>query len=463
MKENRFRHTIFGFAITGLLAFLVGFLYHVVAFASPTPLPVHISQVLGGTSGGGAAEADDASVKPLEVFWKTYTLVRQRYRLVGVPGWDDDNLIYAGLDGLLRSLGDPYTRFLDPKAYKQMIEQNQGQFQGIGAYLQQSRDQRHILLAPIPNGPAAAAGLKRGDILLKINGTNAVGMDIDKAKNLIRGPAGTTVELTVGRRQDPSRPEGADNPMKTVKIVVERAVIKPDEVKFSAGPPAGHEKETEIGYIRLHQFNEDTENQLDRALVQLGKKRVKGIVLDLRGNPGGLLDVAIGVASRFLEEGPVVFIQEAGGNRRAYNANRRQFNGEHRKYLPANTPVVVLVNRDSASASEIVAGCLKDHKIAKLVGETTFGKGLVQTIIPLEADGNRGALKITTAKYFTPNGTDINHKGIEPDYKVVARGPDEDPFAAETTKEDPQLDRAVEVIRKQIQGGAAALAEGAKH
>lgn len=458
MRESGFRQTVFGLVITGLLAFLVGFLYHVVAFASPSPLPMGVSQVLGKGSDGGGNKSEGSSVKPLEVFWETYTLVQQRYRLVDVPGWDENNLLYAGLDGLLRSLGDPYTRFLDPKAYKQMMEQNQGQFQGIGAYLQQSRDRQHILLAPIPNGPAAHAGLKRGDVLLRINGTSAVGMDIDKAKNLIRGPAGTTVELTVGRRPDISKPEGPKNLAKPVKLTVERAVIKPDEIKYSAGPPSGHEKEEDIGYVRLQQFNEDTENQLDSALIQLGKKKVKGIVLDLRGNPGGLLDVAIGVASRFIEDGPIVHIQESGGNRRAYNANRRQFNGEHRKHLPAGTPVVVLVNRDSASASEIVAGALKDRGIAKLIGETTFGKGLVQTIIPLESDGNRGALKITTAKYFTPNGTDINHKGIEPDYKVVAQTPDQDPFQAETNADDPQLHRAVQVLRKQIQGGDAAVA-----
>ena len=187
MRRSGTRQIVAGFVATGLLAFLVGFLYHVVVFASPSPVPSGLTQALGATP--AQDEKNGPDVKPLEVFWETYTLVRQRYRLAEAPGWKDENLLYAGLDGLLRSLGDPYTRFLDPKAYRQMMEQNQGQFQGIGAYLQQSRDRRHILLAPIPNGPAAKAGLKRGDVLLKINGTNAVGMDIDRAKNLIRGPA----------------------------------------------------------------------------------------------------------------------------------------------------------------------------------------------------------------------------------------------------------------------------------
>ncbi len=453
MRRRNLYLGLLAFAFTGLLSFLVGFVYSVVdsVAADPQSSPYRVSDSPDAASIIKNDEPAGSGVKPLEMFWESYTLVRQRFRLSGTSDFKDEKLLYAGLDGMLRSLGDPYTRFLDPTAYKQMVEQNTGQFQGIGAYLKTAKDRKHIILAPISDGPASKAGLKRNDVLLKINDTNAVGMDIEKAKNLIRGDMGTTVKLTIGRLADASKPEGSANPMKQLQISVVRDVIKPDEVQFKAGPPSGHEKETDIGYVLLQQFSEDSENQIDHALTELTKRKVKGIVLDLRDNPGGLLDVAVGIASRFIEDGPIVFIQEAGGNRRALKA-------ETRKYSRLNRPVVVLVNRFSASASEILSGAMHDKGVAKLVGETTFGKGLVQTIIPLDNDGSAGALKITTAKYFTPNGTDINRKGIKPDYEVAAGegAGNHDPFAeGSKNAQDPQLNRAIAVLREQIAGGGA--------
>ncbi len=459
MRRSNLGVTTLAAILIGLLSFLCGFTYHVVAAADTAPVPFRMSEALAAPGGGAAGQgATNASVKPLEMFHQTYELVRQRYRLAKDPSWDDANLLYAGLDGLLRSLGDPYTLFLTPRAYREMLEQNQGHFHGIGAYLQATPDRRRILLAPITGGPAARAGLKRGDILLKISTpkgpVSAVGLDVEKAKNLIRGPAGTTVKLTVGRLADPSKPEGAGNPMKTVELTVERDVIRTDGLRYSIGPPNGHEGERDIGYIQLEgTFSDETEGQLDQALAEMSKKKVKGIILDLRDNPGGLLEVAIGVCSRFIPEGPVVFIQESGGARMARNAVRSKY------FAQREGPMVVLVNKQSASASEIVAGALRDKGVAKLVGETTFGKGLVQTIIPLESDGSAGALKITTAKYFTPNGTDINHTGIEPDVKVTGERPDSDPFKAPDPKaKDEQLNRAIQVLRQEIRTHDAKVA-----
>lgn len=458
MRRRSVNLVVLAGVAVGLLSFLFGFTYRVVDAAEPSASPFPLGEATQAAVPDSEGERARGPVKPVEMFWETYELVRKRYRLAQDPKWDDANLLYAGLDGLLRSVGDPYTLFLTPRAYREMVEQNQGHFFGIGAYLQAAPDGRHILLAPIPGQPAARAGLKRGDILLKIGtgkgAVNAVGMDVEKAKNLIRGPAGTTVELTVGRLADPSKPQGPGNPMKTVRLVVERDVIRTDGLRFRVGPPNGHEKETDIGYIQLEgTFSDETEGQLDRALAEMAKKNVKGIILDLRDNPGGLLEVAIGVCSRFIPGGPVVYIQEAGGNRVARNAIRSRY------FEQFKGPMVVLVNRYSASASEIVAGALHDRGVATLVGEKTFGKGLVQTIIPLDGDGSLGALKITTARYFTPNGTDINHKGIEPDVKVVGERPDSNPFKAPDPKaQDVQLSRAVQVLRKEIRTHGASVA-----
>ncbi|MDH7567966.1 MAG: S41 family peptidase [Armatimonadota bacterium] len=448
---------LLAFAAAGLVAFLVGFVYNVVAAAAGDAVAAAEATAQRSES-TAQTEKPAVRVQPLELFHETYDLVRRHYRLAGTEQWTnadrDRKLLFAALDGMLRSLGDPYTRFLDPDAYKEMLEQNKGSFFGIGAFLKLALDGKHILLAPIPNGPAAQAGLKVGDILLKINDLDAVGMSVEKARDLIRGPEGTKVELTVGRLADNAKPIGEGNPMKQVKIVVERAVIKPEEIQYQAGPPAGHEKDTDIGYIALKQFNEDTENQLDAALSALVKKNVKGLIVDLRGNPGGLLESAVAVASRFLDGKPVVIIQESGGQRQTRNADRG-------RYRRLNRPIVVLVNKGSASASEIVAGALRDHGAATLVGETTFGKGMVQTIIPVDADGSTGALKVTTAKYLTPNGTDINHKGIHPDVEVKGTVAENDPFAAvQTPQTDAQLDKAIEVLREQMAGKDTRVAAG---
>lgn len=460
-KRNR-RLTILVCILCGLLAFLTGFTYHIVAAGPESPQrPVRVVQAQGSQNipEDQASQNERNAVQPLEMFNAVYQLVRQHYRLADTDQWKnekrDEKLLFAALDGMLRSLRDPYTHFLDPAEYKYMLEQNQGHFDGIGAYLKPALDGKHILLGPIVGGPAARAGLKLGDVLLKINDVDAVGMTIEKAKDLIRGPAGTTVTLTVGRAADNAKPFGPENPLKPVKITIERAQIKTDPMEYRAGPPNGHEKEEDIGYILLKQFQSESGEDLDRALAALDKKKVKGIILDLRNNPGGLLESAIEVASRFLEGGPVVIIQESGGQRSTRNADRSRY---HR---PTH-PMVVLVNRNSASASEIVAGALRDRGVAKIVGETTFGKGLVQTIIPLE-EGAAGALKITTQRYFTPKGMDVNQKGIKPDVEVQGPEAQEESWPADVygprSIKDPQLDKAVQVLREQIEGGAHIAAD----
>ncbi|MBI3945476.1 MAG: S41 family peptidase [Armatimonadetes bacterium] len=466
MTKRKLHLTVLACVAAGLLAFLTGFTYSIVAAAGARfpAAPVQVTQQDPGASAEPAPKTPEpgrAQVQPLEMFDAVYQLVHEHFRLAGTDQWEkgkrDQALFHAGLDGMLRSLKDPYTYFLSPDDYKYMLEQNQGHFDGIGAYLQRALDGKHILLGPIVGGPAARAGLKLGDVLLKINNVDAVGMAVDKAKDLIRGPAGTPVTLTVGRAPDSSKPFGPENPLKPVKIVVERAQIKTDELEYRVGPPNGHEKEDDVGYILLKQFQMETGEDLDRALSAFSKRKVKGIVLDLRNNPGGLLDSAIDVASRFIEGGAVVIIQESGGQRNARNADRG-------RYQRPSRPLVVLVNGSSASASEIVAGALHDHGVAKIVGETTFGKGLVQTIVPLE-DGAAGALKITTQRYFTPKGTDVNHKGIKPDVEVEGAGSQDDNWPADVhgprSVKDPQLDRALEILREQI-GGGTHVAAGKK-
>ena len=327
-------------------------------------------------------------------------------------------ITYSAIRGMLHALGDPFTRFLDPDSYKQMREENEGNFTGIGAQLETNKKGRIFIKEPLPDSPAILAGVKSNDVILAVDGKIIKDLDVNEVVKLIRGPEGTKVKLTLER---PGK-------TKPIVITIVRKLVQFQMVRYKM-----LDDKNKIGYVRLYQFNEQSDIQFDKALAQLEKKNMKGLVFDLRGNPGGLLQIAVEIGSRFIESGPVVIIQERGGQKNPLYVEEDKHN--HKRY-----PLVVLVDKSSASASEIVSGAIKDDGVGTLVGTTTFGKGRVQTIIPM-ADGS--AVAITTAKYLTPKGIDIHKKGIKPDVEIEAN----DNFDPNDPSTDVQLSKGIQVLK----------------
>lgn len=342
------------------------------------------------------------------LFWDTWKLIEDNY--VKQPVGETD-LLYGALAGSVASLGDPHSVFFDPKTTQDFTEELKGSFEGIGAEIAIKKDKLTVV-APLPDSPAEKAGIKAGDRVLAINGEDTAGMSLDYAVNKIRGPKGTEVNLTISR-------DGLEK-VKEIKIV--RETIKIQSVKWEM-------TKNNIAHIELRYFNEDTSGDFSKAVLEIVAKNPKGIILDLRNNPGGFLDTAISVASEWVEEGVVVYEKSSDGHLKENKANgRARFK---------DFPTVVLINQGSASGSEIVAGALKDHKLATLVGEKSFGKGSVQSLFPLE-DGS--SIKLTVALWLTPNQNQIDGQGIEPDVNVKLT--DED-F---NQNKDPQLDKAIEIL-----------------
>ena len=363
-------------------------------------------------------ESDDAKLPPVETYWSVLTYLDANY--FGKKP-DPKQLTYAAIRGMLGSLGDRYTRFLDPKEYKEMQQENRGDFEGIGAVLD-TKDGRVFIKNPTEDSPAERARLQPGDIILKVDGKLIQGLEIIEVRNRIRGPRGTKVKLTIKREGVPQ----------LLEFEIERAVIPFKIVEWKMEDEAN-----KVGYIALRQFNEQSDQQLDKALTKLERLGMRGLVLDLRMNPGGLLDVAVDVGSRFIRDGDIVIIQDKGGQRSSRRATPSKYN--HRV-----SPLAVLIDQSSASASEIVAGAIRDHKAGTLVGVDSFGKGLVQTILNLEGGA---AVSITTAKFFTPSGRDVSKEKIHPD--VVVEPTDNDL----KNKKDVQLERAVQILKERL--GAA--------
>ncbi len=361
---------------------------------------------------------DEVSARPLPLI-DTYSTVMQRIQAdyYGKKP-TEQRLTYAAIRGMLHGLGDPFTRFMDPEDYKKMREENEGNFSGIGAQLDTNKDGEVYIREPLPDTPAIKAGVQANDVITAVNGKQIKGMEIEDVVKLIRGKEGTTVKLTF------KRPGVA----KPITKAITRKIVPFQMVRSRM-----LDKKNGIGYIRLLQFNVKSDEQFDKALTELEAQRLKALVFDLRGNPGGLLESAVEIGSRFIESGPVVIIQERGGQKIPRYVEEDKHN--HKRY-----PLVVLVDKSSASASEIVSGAIKDDGMGTLVGTTTFGKGRVQTIMPLE-DGS--AVAITTAKYLTPSGTDIHKKGIEPDVRVEST----ENFDPNDPATDVQLKKAVDVLK----------------
>ena len=330
----------------------------------------------------------------LRTFSDVIDLVKRNY----VEEVKDKDIVYAAIKGILESL-DPHSSFLPPDMYKEMQTDTKGEFGGIGIEIT-LKDGFPTVITPIEDTPAFKAGMKAGDHIVKIDGKNTKNMSLMDVVKLIRGPKGKAVTLTVAR-------EGTQG-LKEYTVVRDTITVK--SVKFRM-------LSDDYGYIRLAQFQEKTSKDLDNALKELEKdnkgKPLKGLVLDLRNDPGGLLEQAVEVSDKFLSEGLIVSIEGRAGKRGA-DENKMKFYAQ-KKGVKYAGPMVVLVNEGSASASVIVAGALQDYKRAVIVGTKSFGKGSVQTIFPL---GDGSAVRLTTAKYYTPKGRSIQSEGIVPDITV---------------------------------------------
>jgi len=337
-----------------------------------------------------SASEREKTYRELELFADALAIVQTQY----VEHKSPQELIYGALRGLLASL-DPYSQFMDPDEYKELIIDTRGKFGGLGIEIS-VRDGLLTVISPLADTPAWRAGIKAGDIIVKINGEITKGITLTEAVKKLRGKPGTQVNITVLR-------EGAP---KMLNFNITREMIKVKDIKKSALI------EGKIGYVSISEFRENTASELDKTLADLTKKGMQALVLDLRNNPGGLLMSAVEVTSRFIPTGElIVYTKSAEGKIVKYNSLNS-------KVKIINVPMVVLVNNGSASGSEILAGCLQDYKRAVIMGIKTFGKASVQSVVPL-SDGS--ALRVTTAKYYTPQGRLIHQKGIQPDISVEER------------------------------------------
>jgi carboxyl-terminal processing protease len=349
---------------------------------------------IGLGSSAKAAAAD--TYRQLNLFGDVFERVRADY----VEKPDDTKLIEYAINGMLAGL-DPHSSYMEPKAFRDMQVQTRGEFGGLGIEVTME-DGLIKVVAPIDDTPAAKAGVMANDVITKLNDEQVQGLTLNQAVEKMRGPVNTKIKLTIMRKGQP-------NP---IEVSITRDIIRVRAVRSRV--------EDDIGYIRISQFNEQTTENLKKALIDLQNQipadKLKGFVVDLRNNPGGLLDQAISVSNAFLDRGEIV-------STRGRNAEETQRFSARAGDLTKGKQVIVLINGGSASASEIVAGALQDHKRATLLGTRSFGKGSVQTIIPLGA-GN-GALRLTTARYFTPSGKSIQAKGITPDIEVLQDVPEE--------------------------------------
>lgn len=346
-----------------------------------------------------------------KLFWDTWDLVTKEY--VDKKAIDPQKMYYGAIQGMVAAVGDPYTVFLPPEAQKSTKEELGGSFEGVGIQLGFNKDKRLVVIAPLKDTPAEKAGVRAGDLILKINEKDTTGLSLPEAVTLIRGKKGTKVALQIYH-------EGEEKP---TDVSLQRDMIVVKSVEFSSKTTPGGKN---VAYIKLSRFGERTFTEWSEAVSGALASSADGVLLDLRNNPGGFLDGAVFIGSEFIDKGDVVMQENAKGEKQGYKVNRAG------KLL--KLPLVVLINKGSASASEIVAGAIQDNKRGKLVGEQSFGKGTIQE--SQELPGGTG-IHITTAKWLTPDGNWIHNKGLTPDIKVE--------LGKDQTK-DEQLDKALQAF-----------------
>ena len=330
---------------------------------------------------------------------------------------DIDRLFEGLYTGFVYGVGDPYTTYLSRSRFQRYIENIEGSFSGVGLVVTPDPERNQVtVLSPIEGSPAGEAGIRAQDVITHVDGVAVTGDMLDAAISMMRGPAGTEVNLTIYRRSSEE----------TFDVAVIRRTIDVPSV-------FDRMLEDNIGYIRISSFEGTTVRQFAAALEDLKSQGMKGLIIDVRNNPGGLLDAVVEIANKLVPEGLIVYTEDRNGRERYFPSDEN--------YL--GIPLVILMNQNSASASEILAGAVKDHGVGRLVGETTFGKGLVQSIFRLR---DNSAVKVTVSRYFTPNGFSINGVGIEPDYVVELDEEKIHQIPSLELEEDIQLLKAIEVM-----------------
>ena len=348
--------------------------------------------------------------KKIDLFGEVLEKINREY----IDEINQSESMDSAINGLLQSL-DPYSSYMSPEILEEMQTETSGEFGGLGIEVSMEAGVVKVI-SPIDDTPASKAGLKAGDYIVKINDTQVQGKSLSEAVDLMRGPVGSSIELTVRRRGE----------KKALTFNITREIIEIQSVKSEL-------LEENIGYIRLTSFNENSSDQIEKQIKKLKKnKNLNSFILDLRNNPGGLLNQAIRISDFFLENGEIVSTKS-----RKKSDNRKWF--AKKGDITDGKTLLVLINYGSASASEIVAGALKDHKRAIIVGENSYGKGSVQSIIPLK---NRGAIRLTVAKYYLPSGKSISEVGVRPDIEVNEEG---DNFKIRTDT-DNQLNYAIKLL-----------------
>ena len=357
------------------------------------------------------SETTDKLYKKIDLFGEVLEKIQDEY----VDEVDQSDVMDSAINGVLQSL-DPYSAYMNPKIFKEMQTETSGEFGGLGIEVTMEAGVVKVI-TPIDDTPASRAGVKAGDYIVRINGKQVQGKTLMEAVNLMRGPVGSPIEITVRRKG-----------LRKAKIfTIVREII---EIKSVVAELI----DNKIGYLRLRAFNENSDDQLKKEIIKFEKKdKPIGYIFDLRNNPGGLLSQAVNISDFFLDDGEIVSTKgrKKRENRKFFAKKGDRINGK---------PLIVLINNGSASASEIVAGALQDQKRAILLGEATYGKGSVQSIIPLR---NRGAIRLTISKYYLPSGKSISEIGVSPDITIEEKGEE---FSINTDT-DNQLDYAVKLLR----------------
>ncbi len=349
-----------------------------------------------------------------ELFWNTWDLLSREY--IDKTALDPQKMFYGAISGMVASLGDPYTVFLPPEAQKSTKEDLGGSFEGVGIELGFNKDKRLSVIAPLSGTPADKAGIQPGDLIVKIDDKDTSGMNLPDAVKLIRGQKGTTVKLSIFRENDGIEPRDYNLNRDTI-------IVKSVEVSYKKTKSAKL-----VAVIKLSRFGERTNDEWQSAVSDVLNQNASAVILDMRNNPGGFLESAVFIGSEFLDGGVVVLQENNEGVRILFKVNRVG------KLL--NIPLEVLINKGSASASEIVAGAIQDRKRGKLIGEKSFGKGTIQEAEDLDAGTG---IHITVAKWLTPSGRWVNQlQGLDPDIKIE--------MDKEDSTKDPQLDKAIELL-----------------
>ena len=361
--------------------------------------------------GGMQESSEHAKIKHVK------QMVQQYY----VEPVDQEVLLEGAIRGVVAALKDPYSRYMSRQEYAEMMEETSRQYTGIGVVVTvDSKDNLIKVVSPFEGSPGEKAGILPGDKIIKVDGVDVRGDKLGEAVNMLRGPAKTDVVVTIVRG-DMSR---------TQDITITRNVITIDTVSHKI-------VDGDIGYIRINRFYQKTSNEFSAALDELYAQDIQGLIIDVRNNPGGLLPEVVKITDRLVPEGIIVYTEDREKKQQVFYSREEE----------TDLPLAILINGGSASASEILAGAVRDHKKGVLIGDTTFGKGVVQVTVPIY-DGS--GIIITTSQYYTPNGISIHKKGVEPDVKIIFPEDFEQSITQITEEEDVQLQKAIEVIRQQF-------------